>query len=610
MTTESVAKRPKPQAKTARAATSKLVPVLVAVAFAAFIALYWSWFQRQTVFSIKFIEDWGHAFVIPLISGYMIWQQRHIMAATTARAFWPGFPLILLGTACYVFFLLAVPNHMLQGVAMITTLFGIVLTAFGPAILRLTALPILFLVFTITISEAIMLGLTFPLKLLASKGAWILLTVLGPIFGYSVDLDGNLLSMITADGTALPQLNVAEACSGMRMLVAFFALAAAVGVLGCRHWWQRIAMVLLAAPVALLMNIVRVAILALLSLIDPDLATGDAHMIIGTILLFPSLGLFMGVVWALKRAVPDDSAPTDIAPAGTPIRWPVFSASAIAALAGTTITIAAAAVAVHTVVPMMGLHLKKMPIEPESGFALTSLPEVTPSWEKLFDRQEPAEVLDELGTTNYLTRTYRQRNPEDPKKPRRIELHVAYYTGMIDTVPHVPERCFIGGGLQMGASPRNIALDLDQSTWVRDPDVPESLGPIYRIRTASGNRVRLPRNPQDIRLRVTEYEVSDDITFYAGYFFIANGGHTESANGVRLLAFKLEDDYAYYLKVQFNSSAVASMDELAEDASSLLSEIFGDLMLCTPDWIDVQTGAYPPDNPRKDSGDIPEADPS
>ncbi len=181
---------------------------------------------------------------------------------------------------------------------------------------------------------------------------------------------------------------------------------------------------------------------------------------------------------------------------------------------------------------------------------------------------------------------------------------------MIDTVPHVPERCFIGGGLQQGASPRIIPLNLDQSRWVLDPDVPEDLGPIYRIRTASGSRVRLPRNPQSIAINTSEYTLSKETTLFAGYFFIANGGHTESANGVRGLAFKLQDDYAYYLKVQFNASNLDSMDQLAQDASSLLSEIFGELMLCTPDWIDVQTGIYPPGNPRKGSFNKPQTDPS
>lgn len=578
----------------------RLAPALSLAGLAAFVALYWGWLARQVVFSTTYVEDWGHAFVIPLISGYMIWRQRHHLAAATARAFWPGLSLVLLGAACYVFFMLAVPNHMLQGLAMVTTLFGVVLTAFGPQVIRIVALPILFLLFCITISEAVMIQLTFPLKLLASKGAWIMLNVMSPVFGYTVDIDGNTLTMISAQGVKLPPLNVAEACSGMRMLVAFFALAGAVAMLGCRQWWQRVALVLLAAPVALLMNIVRVATLALLSLVDPELAHGQAHMVIGTILLFPSLLLFMGVVWSLKKAVREEHAATDHAPSGTPLRWPHVSLSAIAALAGTTLTVAAAAAAVHTLVPLMGLHLQKLPIQPESGLAVTSLPEQTSSWIKAYpDRREPAEVEEQLGTTNYLTRGYRERNPADPDHPRTIELHVAYYTGMIDTVPHVPERCFVGSGMELGASPRSIPLHLDQSRWVLDPDVPQQLGPIYRVRTDGGLHVRLPRDPQSIKLRTSEYPIAGGQTIFAGYFFIANGGHTDSANGVRLLAFKLEDDYAYYMKVQVNSADASSPEELADMASSLLSELLPDLMLCVPDWVDVQAGVYPPDNPRR-----------
>jgi hypothetical protein len=310
----------------------------------------------------------------------------------------------------------------------------------------------------------------------------------------------------------------------------------------------------------------------------------------------------MGVVWALKRAIPDPGHGVDLAAPGTPLGWPRFAPSALVAIATTGLVVGAAAGAVHTVVPMMGLHLKKLPIHASGGLLLTSLPETTPSWEKVYDRQEPAEVEEQLGTTNYLTRVYRERHPAGSKPPAVIELHVAYYTGMIDTVPHVPERCFVGGGLQQGSVPRTIPLDLDRSRWVRDPDAPPEFGEVFRVRTADGNRVRLPHAPESIRLRTSQYNISKDASLYAGYFFIANGGHTDSANGVRLLAFKLEDDYAYYLKFQVNSSTVESADELAQQASSLLGELFGELMLCLPDWIEVQSGAYPADNPRRKAG--------
>jgi len=156
-----------------------------------------------------------------------------------------------------------------------------------------------------------MIKVTFQLQLIASKGAWLMLNIIGSIFGFLVDLEGNTLSVGGA------KLNVAEACSGMRMVVAFYALAAAVGVLGCRHWWQRIALILMAAPVAIFMNVVRVAVLGLLSLGNVNLAAGEAHMLIGTLLLIPSLALFLSVVWALNKII-DETPEADSRKATAP----------------------------------------------------------------------------------------------------------------------------------------------------------------------------------------------------------------------------------------------------------------------------------------------------
>jgi exosortase/archaeosortase family protein len=126
--------------------------------------------------------------------------------------------------------------------------------------------------------------------------------VVGAIGGFSVDVSGNRIELLTRAGKVIP-LNVAEACSGMRMVVAFFALAAAMALISCRYWWQRIVLMLLAAPVAILLNIGRVSTLGVLSLENQNLAQGQAHTFIGTILLVPGLLLFMGIVWLLNRVV-------------------------------------------------------------------------------------------------------------------------------------------------------------------------------------------------------------------------------------------------------------------------------------------------------------------
>ncbi len=259
----------------------------------------------------------------------------------------------------------------------------------------------------------------------------------------------------------------------------------------------------------------------------------------------------------------------------------------------------AGAASLHAMISGLGLHLRKLPIHPADGRTLGSLPLETASWVRIAaDRVESVEVESTLGTDNYLTRLYAERSPADPRKRVEIELHAAYYTGMIDTVPHVPERCFVGGGLQMARGARTITLPLDTSRWALDPDVPEELAPIYRVRASDDRRVRLPRNADGLAMRISEYTLPGDRRLFAGYFFIANGGWVSSAEGVRLLAFNLRDDYAYYLKVQVNSASVESAEELAQAAGSLLGELLGDLMLCVPDWVAVQSGEYPPDNPR------------
>lgn len=277
--------------------------VWTGVLAAAFVGLFFRWLRQQGTTSIDHMEDWGHALVIPFISGYLIWRRRDEIASERARVFWPAAVVFALGIVSYAFCLIYVRNHMMQGLSLVLTLGGLVLWLTGPGMLRPLFLPIAYLTLGVTIAEQIMLAVTFKLQLLASKGAWIMLNLIGqPFDWFGVDIEGNTLEIVTGSGRVLP-MNVAEACSGMRMVVAFYALAGAVALLGARSWWQRIALLLLAGPVAVLMNMVRVAVLGLLMLIDENLASGQAHMVIGTLLLFPSLLVFLGLVRVLEKIV-------------------------------------------------------------------------------------------------------------------------------------------------------------------------------------------------------------------------------------------------------------------------------------------------------------------
>ncbi|MEL6329028.1 MAG: exosortase/archaeosortase family protein [Planctomycetota bacterium] len=278
--------------------------IAAAVLSLPFIALFSRTLIRQHNTSLSHFEDWGHAYFVPIISGFLVWQRRHLLAAIDWRPFWPAVTPLLVGIVAYFFVVVGVRSHFPEGVAMLLTLYGAVLFLLGPAAMRALFIPLLFLGFAITLPEAWMLEITFKLKQIASSGSEVVLAVIGQITGFGVERDGNIIRMLPAGGEPIP-MNVADACSGMRMVVAFYALAGAFGMTSCSLWWQRIALLLLAGPIALGMNIIRVSVLGLVSLGDPDLASGDAHTLIGTILLIPSIGLFFAVVWALKKIVRD-----------------------------------------------------------------------------------------------------------------------------------------------------------------------------------------------------------------------------------------------------------------------------------------------------------------
>ena len=273
----------------------------------AFVVAFLQWFIRQfgpSGYSAVKFEDWGHAYVVPIISGAYIWTQRTRLAQIPACTYWPGLGVMALGIACYLFFILGYTNHMFQGFAIITTIAGAVLLLLGPHLFRMLLFPLCYLGFAVTVSEMVMNKVTWPLKIFASQGAHVVLRM----FGTEVTRTGNILEVfVPATGKVHP-LNVADACSGMRMVVAFIALSVAVAFFSCRQWWQRIAVLLLAIPVALLMNILRVAILAWLTLINPDLSVGESHTLIGTLLLVPAFLLFMLCVWILKKITPDEAA--------------------------------------------------------------------------------------------------------------------------------------------------------------------------------------------------------------------------------------------------------------------------------------------------------------
>ena len=278
----------------------------VALLLASFVAYFWDFLFRQCQWAFQQTDDWGHTLVAPLIAGWFLRRAWPQIESSGVRVFWWGLLPLGFGLMWYamcVFGPQVLHHHNLRGFGVVCSLGGLGLLLLGPAAIRHLIFPMLFLlVFGQTISERLMSYVTHPMQSITALGAHLLL-VLGTL---DAELDGNVIRIYVMGedmSTNVIPLNVAEACSGMRMLMAFLAIGTTMAFVSFQRWWQRIILIASAFPVALTVNIVRVLVLGLLSLIDPDLGTGEVHTMVGVFLLLPAWLLFLGVAEILKRLV-------------------------------------------------------------------------------------------------------------------------------------------------------------------------------------------------------------------------------------------------------------------------------------------------------------------
>jgi len=209
-------------------------------------------------------------------------------------------------------------------------------------------------------------------------------------------------------------------------------------------------------------------------------------------------------------------------------------------------------------------------------------------YERIHDGEElPREVVAELGTEKYINFVYRDTRKEENEPGSIVTLHVAYYTGTPDAVPHVPERCVAAGGAK-AAGYEHYEIELD-SPFIQVDD-----GRVTGI-NAEGESVDLP--DREVPLRVVRFMNTRNAAgggFNVAYFFVANNAYTAWPEQVRLLAFKLREKYAYWCKVEVRPLGVSDPKAAAEVAGEFLACAMPEIMTCLPDWQAVKAGNWPP----------------
>jgi len=226
----------------------------LAIITVAFVAAYYDilvWMYQRFVSPDSY---YSHGFLVPLVSGYFVWQERDYLRSLPVAASWWGLAVIvaalllhLVGIVIYVF--------SVSGFSIFLLIVGMVIFLCGKAVARAAWFPLAFLLLMFPLPSAGLNFLSFPLKMFVAKvGAQIVSLTGIPVYreGFTI--------MIPAGA-----LLVGNPCSGLRSLISFVALGAVFAYSATMSSPRKWLLFLLTIPIAILSNLIRVPILILVS---------------------------------------------------------------------------------------------------------------------------------------------------------------------------------------------------------------------------------------------------------------------------------------------------------------------------------------------------------
>lgn len=185
--------------------------------------------------------------MIPIVSLFFVYLRRKTLSLLSPSSSWTGLVLLVFGIMLLLLGNLAT-EYFTMRFSILVVLGGIILFLLGRDFFRTLLFPISFLIFMIPIPSILMDRITFPMQLFASKVAVISLYFIG----IPVLREGNVMLL------ANTSLEVAEACSGIRSLMALFALSVVFAYFSQKELWKRIILVLSTFPIAIIANATRV----------------------------------------------------------------------------------------------------------------------------------------------------------------------------------------------------------------------------------------------------------------------------------------------------------------------------------------------------------------
>lgn len=261
-----------------------VLAVIIGSYGAVFADLIHTWFYDP---------DYSHGvFVIP-VTAYIMYARRRSMPRTLYFS-WAGAALFAFGLLLRILGI-ALSVVPLEHFSLLCVIAGVVWMLGGGALFRWSLPGLIYLLFMVRLPHFLAVRWSQPLQAFSAKSAAYLLQTMG----IASLAEGNVIQLENE------RLDVAFACSGLQMMVAFMAVTAAMALLSEFPLLGRLALFLTAIPIAMFCNTIRIAATAIgFRFFEAASVRGVVHDFGGFAFIPIAIGLVMLELWLFNKAFP------------------------------------------------------------------------------------------------------------------------------------------------------------------------------------------------------------------------------------------------------------------------------------------------------------------